>query len=68
MSKYLILSGQIDRENSDDNLSYAELWVRIHQKSPSLLSDGTPLSEFVRDHPQVLGGECKIHPTKDEKL
>lgn len=58
VSKYLISSGQIDRENIDANLSYAELWVGTHQKSPSLLTDGTPLSKFVRDHPEVLGVDC----------
>jgi len=58
VSKYLISSGQTDRENIDASLSYAELWVGTHQKSPSLLADGTPLSKFLRDYPEVLGDEC----------
>jgi len=53
--KYLLSSGRIRQEEIEDNLSYAELWVGTHTKSPSLLKDGTTLGEFVKDHPEVLG-------------
>eukprot|EP00092_Neocalanus_flemingeri_P068388 GFUD01083578.1.p1 GENE.GFUD01083578.1~~GFUD01083578.1.p1 ORF type:complete len:388 (-),score=78.03 GFUD01083578.1:104-1267(-) len=55
--KYLMSSGQVDVESIDPNLSFAELWVGTHTKTPSLLKDGTSLDQYIKDHPEVLGME-----------
>ena len=58
MSKYLVSSGQSKNDDIVPGLNYAELWVGTHSKTPSLLKDGTPLSEYIEDHPEILGKDC----------
>lgn len=40
-----------------DGSPFAELWFGAHPKSPSLLTDGTPLNEAVAAEPERLLGE-----------
>lgn len=55
MSKYLVTSGQLSRDDIKEDLSYAELWVGTHTKTPNLLEDGSTLSDFVKENPSQLG-------------
>ena len=57
MCKYLVSSGQSKEDDIEEGLSYAELWVGTHTKSPSHLKDGTALSEYIKKHSEVLGNQ-----------
>ena len=55
MSKYLVTSGQVSQDDIKEDLSYAELWVGTHTKTPNLLEDGSTLSDYVEKNPSQLG-------------
>ena len=55
VSKYLVTSGQVSRDGIKEDLSYAELWVGTHTKTPNLLEDGSTLSDYVAKNPSHLG-------------
>ena len=55
MSKYLVTSGQLSQDDIKEDLSYAELWVGAHTKTPNLLEDGSTLSDYVEKNSNQLG-------------
>ena len=55
VSKYLVTSGQVPQDDIKEDLSYAELWVGTHTKTPNVLEDGSTLSDFIKENPSQLG-------------
>lgn len=41
----------------DESMSYAELWMGTHPKTPCHLQTGTPLPEFLKNNPGLVGDE-----------
>ena len=55
MSKYLVTSGQVSQDDIKEDVSYAELWVGTHTKTPNMLEDGSTLCDYVVKNPSQLG-------------
>ena len=55
MSKYLVTSGQVSQDDIKEDVSYAELWVGTHTKTPNMLEDGSTLCDYIAKNPSQLG-------------